>query len=139
MATTKNTTLRTAAELVLRRLAAAERAAREEIRLAEWAARLDADAYTCTRDGATWVATGPAGQRFEFSLIERFNTGHATIGVKGMSGQYQIWAHFPGEQVICSCPAHQKSENCKHAVAFRAVKEAAKDQRQQPAALPLAA
>jgi hypothetical protein len=134
-----STTLKTAAELVLRRMAAAEKAAQQEIRAIEWAARLDADAYCCHRDGSTWIAEGPADQRFEFTLIERFTTGHATIGVKGMTGQYQIWAHCPGQQVICSCPAFQRSEDCKHAAAFRAVKRAAQDRHQQPAPLPLAA
>jgi hypothetical protein len=109
-----------------------------QIKAVQWAARLDADAYDCHREGSTWIAQGPADQRFEFTLIERFTTGHATIGVKGMSGQYQIWAHCPGEQVICSCPAFQKSENCKHAVAFRAVKRA-HGAAKQAEALPLAA
>jgi hypothetical protein len=131
MANRNSTTLKTALRIATARA--------KVIRAAEWQSRLDADCYSCRRDGATWIAEhAAAGQRFEFTLIERFSTGHLTIGVKGMSGQYQIWAHLPGEQVLCSCPAFQRSENCKHAVAFRAVKEAAQDQR-TAAALPLAA
>jgi hypothetical protein len=120
-----STTLRTALQIAKARAA--------QIKAIEWAARLDADAYSCRRDGQTWIAQGPAGQRFEFTKTEADD-------VLVMSASGGIYLIAPSEltgELVCDCPAHKKAGTCKHLSAFEAVRRTHK--ANCISALPLAA
>jgi hypothetical protein len=123
-------TLKTAAEVALARTARAYHAAQ---RAAEWAARLDADAYTCRREGATWIAEGPAGQRFEFSKT----SADDVLVMSASGGLYLIGPSELTGELVCDCPAHRSAGTGKHLAAFRAVQRTHLANR--IAALPLAA
>jgi hypothetical protein len=104
------------------------------IRAAEWASRLDADAYDCHRDGSTWIAEGPAGQRFEFSKT----SADDVLVMSQSGGLYLIGPSELTGELVCDCPAHKSAGTCKHLVAFEAVKctHRAVKRAQQPATEP---
>jgi len=114
----KNTTiLKTAAEVALARTAAQWKAAKHAQRLADWASRLEPASYRAYREGNDWIATGPCGQRFEYSKTERDDV----LVISHTGGIYLI---EPGEdgQFHCDCEAAKRGGTCKHLAGWDAVR-----------------
>jgi hypothetical protein len=134
----KHSTLPTALQVALKRAELAARAVARREAAAERARRFDPSAYRCRREGATWIAEGPAGNTFRFR--KGAQVGDA-LCLSGSGGEYVLTADEEG--IHCSCPdaaQRERATGCKHAAAFRAVmttclgQKAKEEQTEQPLA-----
>jgi hypothetical protein len=93
-----------------------------QIARAEFGRRHDAAAYTCHREGASWIAEG-AGQRFDFSRTE----AGEVLCISASGGIYLLTV--TDGVTVCDCPARQRAATCKHETALEAVKMAHRMER----------
>jgi hypothetical protein len=114
--------LRTTVQIASRRAAALK----AEAHAADWTARLDPAAYTCRREGTSWIAEGPAGQSFDYSKTEHDDV----LCISHTGGIYLLMVGDDGE-LTCDCPASRRgAAPCKHLVGFDAVRAAHKEMRE---------
>ena len=81
--------LKTAAEVAMRRTAAAY-----------WNSRLEVGAWHCEKAGQTWIATGPCGQRFEFTKTEQDDV----LVFSQSGGIYLLMVSDDTGEMTCDCP-----------------------------------